>query len=271
MTLTAVAPGVHAWLQLPSGLGRANAGVVVDEDGVTLVDTLMVASQWEPFGEAVDELGRPIRRVVLTSSHIEFVGGTPRFWQAAMYGSAQTSAHLDQPANVEVLRRLFPDHAAELPDDLATRRVSHVVQEAAQLTPAVQAIPVGGQMEENLVALVPGADVLLAGAMCAFGVTPLVFQGDPGLWADTLDELADLASVIVPGHGPVGGVEEVRDLQGYLRACVEADGHPEAIPDGPWDTWPGRELDPVNVERAAMLARGDTGVPPSLLQRVGLA
>ena len=41
--LDSLLPGVHAWLQLPGGPGRANAGVVVDEDGVTVVDTLLDA------------------------------------------------------------------------------------------------------------------------------------------------------------------------------------------------------------------------------------
>jgi hypothetical protein len=107
--------------------------------------------------------------------------------------------------------------------------------------------------------------------MCAFGVAPLAHQGDPAAWADQLDELIALAPVIVPGHGPIGGEEEVRELQAYLRACVAADGDPSRIPPGPWDAWLGREHDVVNVERAAMLARGDDGVPPSLLRHLGLA
>ena len=51
--LEQLAQGVHAWLQLPGGVGRTNAGVVVDEDGLTVVDTLMVPSQWQEFGAAV--------------------------------------------------------------------------------------------------------------------------------------------------------------------------------------------------------------------------
>ncbi len=72
-----IAGGVAAWLG-DGPFGRPNAGVVVDADGLTLVDTLMVPSQWEPFGDALDQLGRHVRRVVLTSSHIPFVGGTGR-------------------------------------------------------------------------------------------------------------------------------------------------------------------------------------------------
>ena len=84
----------------------------------------------------------------------------------------------------------------------------------------------GGQMTENLVALVPGAQILFAGAMCSFGAAPLCWQGRPARWADELDRLVELAPIVVPGHGPIGGDEEVRDLQAYLRACVAAGGDP---------------------------------------------
>ena len=57
-------------------VGVSNAGVVVDDDGLTVIDTLMVRSQWEPFAAAVDRLGRPVRRILLTHAHIDHVGGT---------------------------------------------------------------------------------------------------------------------------------------------------------------------------------------------------
>ncbi len=72
--------------------------------------------------------------------------------------------------------------------------------------------------------------------------------------------------MIVPGHGPVGGASEVRDLQAYLRHCVEG-----TIPPGPWDQWSERaERDPINIEKAAMLRAGDDGMPPSMLTAIGL-
>lgn len=261
--------GVYAWLQEPSRFGRPNAGVIVEDDGVTVVDTLMVPSQWTPFAAAVTDLGLPVRRVVLTSSHIEFVGGTGVFRLSAIYGSRQTSAHLDQPADVDVFRHLLPEFADEFVE-VTTRPVSHLVTESAMITPAVGAIATGGELVENLMALVPGAGILFAGAMCSFGVTPLCFQGDPERWADALDDVIALAPIVVPGHGPIGGEEEVREQQAYLRAVVAAKGDPGAIPPGPWDRWTNREHDVVNVERAAMLARGDTDVPPSMLRAAGL-
>lgn len=265
-------PGVYAELAAEPRHGAANATVVVDDDGITVVDTLMVPSQWDPFGAAVDALGLPIRRVALTSPNVEFSGGTTRFRLAAVYGTPQASAHLDQPADPALFRRLHPDFAAEFDDEFSTRPVSHVVDAPVQLTAAITLVPTGGQLAENLVAVLPGAGVVLAGAMCSFGVTPNAAQGDPARWASQLDRLLDLAPVIVPGHGPVGGEEEVRELQAYLRACVEAEGDVARLDDGPWRTWSGAaEWDPVNVERAALLAEGRDEPPPTLLARLGLA
>ncbi|MGQ0617115.1 MAG: hypothetical protein ACT4PW_08990 [Acidimicrobiia bacterium] len=270
MSLDPLAPGVLAWMQEPSGHGRANAGVVVDADGITVVDTLFTPSQSEPFAVALDQLGRPVRRVVLTSSNAEFSGGSNRFRLAAVYGRPQASAHLDQPAVPDVLRALYPAVADEVDDDFVTRSVSHVIDAAVQLTPAAAAIPLRGQQAENLVVAVPGAGLVFAGAMCSFGVTPLAHQGDPAAWADALDDLLDLAPVVVPGHGPIGGEEEVRELQAYLRACVAAAGDVARMRGGPWQQWSARENDEVNVERAQLLAVGDDRIPPSLLRRLGL-
>jgi cyclase len=262
--------GVYAWLQVRGGRGRPNAGAVVDSDGVTVIDTLMTPDQYEPFAGAVEELGLPVRRAVLTGSSIEQAGGTARFKLAAIYGSPQASVHLDQPPNTDSWRALYPDHAASF-DDVVTRPVSHVVASDVQLTAAVAVLTTGGQMAENLVVLVPGAQILFAGAMCSFGAAPLCWQGDPAGWADELDRLAELAPVVVPGHGPIGGEEEVRALQGYLRACVAAEGDPGRVGPGPWSEWRDREHDVVNVERAALLADGDDAVPPSMLRLAGLS
>jgi glyoxylase-like metal-dependent hydrolase (beta-lactamase superfamily II) len=269
VALDLLATGVLAWMQEPARRGRPNAGVVVDADGVTVVDTLMTPDQYEPFAAEVEAIGMPVRRIVLTGSSVEQAGGTGRFKLAAVYGSRQASVHLDQPPNVDSWRALYPDAAGF--DEVTTRAVSHVVADDVQLTPAVTVVVTGGQMAENLVALVAGAQVLFAGAMCTFGATPLCWQGDPARWADELERLIDLAPIVVPGHGPIGGEEEVRDLQAYLRACAAAGGDPAGIGRGPWDDWTDRAHDVVNVERAALLAAGEDAVPSSMLRLAGQA
>lgn len=270
--LTEIGDGVFAWLQPGGRTGRANAGVVLDDDGITVVDTLMVRSQWEPFAAAVVELELPVRRTVLTHAHIDQVGGTKAFPAAAVYGSDATSDALDQPMPIDGYRHFMPGFAEEFDDlaELGTRPVTHLVEGAAQLTPRVELLPASGHTAGDLLVLVADCDVCFAGDLCSFGVTPLGFQADLAAWADVLDVVVELADVIVPGHGPIGGESEVRDLQGYLRACVAAAGDVRAIGSGPWDSWLEREHDAINVERAAMLAAGDESMPPSMLKAIGL-
>lgn len=270
MALTELDDGVFAWLAEDPGPGRPNAGVVVEDDGVTVVDSLMVPSQAQPFAAAVEALGLPVRRLVLTSSHLEYAGGTTFFPRPAVYGTAQVSAHLDQPPDVGVLRRLYPEQAHELDDELRTRPVTHVVTERTKLTHDIHAVLVRGDLDENLVLAVPRCGVVFGGATCSFGVTPLAFQSDPTAWADSLADIAALGPRLVPGHGPIGDGDDLLAQSAYLYACVDAAGDASAIPPGPWDQWSARANDEVNVERAALLTSGDTRIPPSMLRRAGL-
>jgi cyclase len=268
LELTEIADGVYAWLQPGGETGVSNAGVVVDDDGLTIIDTLMVRSQWEPFAAAVAELDRTVKRVVLTHAHIDHVGGTTAFRNAMILGTRYTSDLLDQSMPLDAYKAFMPAFAEEF-DDLAeagTRPVSHLVDDAAQMTYRIELLPANGHTDGDLMVLVADADVLFAGDLCFFGVTPLAFQGDPATWVNVLDAVAELAETIVPGHGPIGGEAEVRVLQEYLRHCVGG-----TIPPGPWDSWPEREQrDLINIEKAAMLRDGDGGMPPSMLRAIGL-
>lgn len=270
MALLPVADGVFAWLADRPGRGRANAGVVVDDDGITVVDTLMVGSQWRPFAAAVAELGLPVRRIVLTSARIDYVGGTRAFPHAAVYGSPATSDALDQPMPVDAYRTFMPDLDEEIAElgEIGTRPTTHLIDDAGVLTARCEVLPVTGHTAGDVLVIVEDADVLFAGGIASFGVTPLGFQADLPTWIGVLDALPDLADRIVPGHGSIGAEPEVAAQRAYLQACVDAAGDPAAIPPGPWDRWTEREFDAINVERAAMLARGDDALPPSMLRAI---
>lgn len=265
--------GAQAWMHDEVRPGASNSGVVVDDDGITVVDAQLTPRLGAELFAVVDGLGLPVRRLALTSSHMPFVGGSSAFTLPAVYGTPQVSAHLDQPANLDTCRALYPDDVDDLLAiaELGCRRVTHTVTEGAWLSSSVVAAPLSGELDENLIVQVPEAQVVFAGAMCSFGVTPMAGLGDPAAWADSLDTLLQWGEIFVPGHGPIGGREEVETLQAYLRACADAEGDPGRLADGPWKSWPGADYHRVNIDRAAALAAGDPAPQPSLLALLGLS
>ncbi len=275
MLTVEVAPGAYALCASEARFGNANLGLVIDGDGLTIIDSLctpkLAVEADDEIKQLTDNLGLRLKRVVLTSSRIPFTGGSTVFWRSAFYGSEPVSDQLDQPVNTMVLKRLIPQHATAFHGEFVTRPITHTIGEAALLTDAAVVHLVPGEGPLTTVVQLPGAEVVFLGALGSFGVTPLAFDGDPAAWADSLDAVAALGTTFVPGHGMPGGVESLGEQAAYLRHCVAADGDVSAIPSGPWDRWTDRRFDEVNVERAARLARGDADTPQAMYRLLGLS
>lgn len=269
-----LATGVFALCASEPRFGDSNLGLVIDADGLSLIDSMstpaLAAEADTEIKALTAHLELPIKRVVLTSSRIPFAGGSTIFWRAAFFGSEPVSEQLDQPVNTVVLKQLLPQHAAAFHGDFVTRPVTHTIGEAAQLTDAAVVHVLPGETALNTVVQLPAAGIVFLGALGSFGVTPLAFDGDPAAWADSLDAVADLGSTFVPGHGLPAERSALADQAAYLRACVAADGDPAAIPAGPWDNWTDRRFDEVNVERATRLSRGDHDTPQAMYRLLGL-
>jgi len=259
-----IAPGVYAWLVEESSHSATNSGVAVAMDGLTVIDAGPTPRAAAPLAEAVAELtDLPVRRLVYSGSHIDVVGGSTAFPLAGVYGSGQCSHHLDQEPNPAVWARLNPGHDFT---EVSTRPVSHTVTEAAHLCPASIAVPTGGPQFESLVVQVPSANVVFAGLVATFGSVPLGYEADFPRWIEALDQMAEWGEVFVPAHGPIGGVEELRELRSYFDAVLAAKGDRSAMAEGPWDYWADQHFTSINVERAHMLQLGDPSPPPSLLE-----
>ncbi len=273
--LVQLGQGVYAFTHPHPRFGNSNVGLVIDADGLTIIDTTATPEQAEVTVRAIDqlagELGLPIKRVIVSSSRVAFTGGSTIFWSAAFYGSEVTSAQLDAPANPLAFRALLPELAGAYHDEFATRPITHTVAERAQLTRAMVLDPLAGESAGNLVAFVESANVVFAGAFATFGVTPLGHDCYPTRWIAGLRGLAEAGVTVVPGHGPVGGAADLDDLAGYLEACRQAASSAGAeLPSGPWDGWTDRRFDQVNIDRTRLLAVGRDEPPASMFALLGL-
>ena len=79
----------YAWLNDEHRPGATNSGVVVDDDGITVIDAQLTPARGAELFAAIDALGRPVRRLAFTSSHMPFVGGSAAFLLPAVYGTAR--------------------------------------------------------------------------------------------------------------------------------------------------------------------------------------
>ena len=109
---------------------------------------------------------------------------------------------------------------------------------------------------------VPEERVVFAGDVLFRLCTPMGWTGSYQKWSECLDLILELdPEVIVPGHGPVCGVEGVTEMRAYLeyvrtesKKCFdEGLSSLEAakkIDFGPYGDWKGSSRLYMNVERA---------------------
>ena len=99
--------------------------------------------------------------------------------------------------------------------------------------------------------------------------TPIGWEGTYERWTTALDRIAALnPSVVVPGHGPLCGIEGVREMKAYLEyvrgesqrcfnAGLSALDAAKRIELGPYAEWTEPERLIFNVERAYREFRGE--------------
>ena len=101
MNLIELGRGVFCLTATERGYGYTNVGLLIDADGLTVVDTGPCPAFGHTARREILDLTRqlelPIKRVVLTSSRAPFAGGGWAFWQAGFYGTEATSDDLDAP------------------------------------------------------------------------------------------------------------------------------------------------------------------------------
>ena len=122
---------------------------------------------------------------------------------------------------------------------------------------------------------VPKERVLFAGDLIFRRCTPMGWVGTFEKWFEALDFICDelRPEVIVPGHGPVCGIQGASEMKAYLQyvrdesyACFQSGlAAPDAasrIELGPYSDWISPERIYLNVERAYREFKGEPADKP---------
>lgn len=223
-TLKQIGPGVYAAIDGPEGTSGANAGVVIGDDGVLVIDSFFNPHATEALvGEIRKLTDKPIRYVVNTHYHIDHTAGDGVLKQAG----AIIIAHRNVRAwvhseNLHLLgTHLTPKYraliaAVPLPDITTTKPLTIWLGKREVIVE-----PELGHTGGDLMVRVPDAKVLFCGDILWNHVSPNIIDGNVATWTAELDAIAKrpdaAATIFVPGHGDVATVRDVADMAAYFR------------------------------------------------------
>jgi glyoxylase-like metal-dependent hydrolase (beta-lactamase superfamily II) len=228
-----------------SELLQNNAVVVQGRAGVLLIDPGIRGSEMVCLANDLRELGQPVVAGFSTHPDWDHVLWHAELGEAPRYGTARCAAYMrdllsDADWKSRVAEGLPPEIADEVPLDLFGL-ITGLPAETAQIPwdgSQVRIIEHPAHAPGHAALLIEERGVLVAGDMLSDVLIPMldVEAADPiedylvGL--RLLEGVADDVDVLVPGHGSVGGADQVRARIDQDRAYVHAlrDG---GVPDDP--------------------------------------
>jgi glyoxylase-like metal-dependent hydrolase (beta-lactamase superfamily II) len=232
--LTQVAEGV---LVHQSELLQNNAVVVQGRAGVLLIDPGIQGSEMACLANDLRELGQPVVAGFSTHPDWDHVLWHAELGEAPRYGTARCAAYMrDLLSNADwkarVAEGLPPEIAEEIPLDLFGL-ITGLPAETAQIPwdgPQVRIIEHPAHAPGHAALFIEERGVLVAGDMLSDVLIPMLDDfnstNDPiedyliGL--RLLEGVADDVDVLIPGHGSVGGADQVRARIEQDRAYVQA-------------------------------------------------
>jgi glyoxylase-like metal-dependent hydrolase (beta-lactamase superfamily II) len=254
--LTQVAEGV---LIHESEFCQSNAVVVHGRAGVLLIDPGVLDSEMADLASDLRELGQPVVTGFSTHPHWDHLLWHADLGAAPRYGTARCAATVrdrlpDARAKARVAEVMIPpDIAGQVPLDLLGL-ITGLPAEMAQIPwdgPSVRIIEHHAHAPGHAALLIEERGVLVAGDMLSDVLIPIFDLNDTADPIESylaalrlLEGVAGDVEVLVPGHGSIGGADQVRARIDQDRAYVHAvrDAHvpsdprvgPAAAPGWEW-------------------------------------
>jgi glyoxylase-like metal-dependent hydrolase (beta-lactamase superfamily II) len=237
-----VGDGLFAYLQPDGGWGWSNAGLVVDGESTLLIDTLfdlrLTEEMLQAMRRAVPSAAR-IDTLVNTHANGDHCYGNQLVGDALIVASARTAEEMTElpPAAMAMLvqqapqmgvlgeffLRCFGDFEFDgiepvLPKQTFSGELSLRVGERE-----LQLIEVGpAHTRGDTLVHVPAERVLFTGDVLFAGAHPIAWAGPVSNWIAACERILALdPQAIIPGHGPLSTVEQVRELRDYFEYLYE--------------------------------------------------
>jgi cyclase len=236
--LQEVGDGVYAYLQPNGSWGWSNAGLVADGEGTLLVDTLFDLALTEEMLRAMrDAVPAAVRIDTLVNTHAngDHCYGNQLLGDARIVASERTAAEMTElpPAAMAALVEQAPgmgelgaffldcfgafDFAGielALPGETFSGELEMRVGDRE-----LRLIEVGpAHTRGDTLVYAPAERVLFSGDILFAQAHPIAWAGPVSNWIDACERILAMdVGVIVPGHGPLAGLDDVRELKAYFE------------------------------------------------------
>jgi glyoxylase-like metal-dependent hydrolase (beta-lactamase superfamily II) len=214
---------------------QSNAVVVQGRAGVLLIDPGIQGDEMACLANDLRELGQTVVAGFSTHPHWDHLLWHAKLGEAPRYGTARCAAAIrdllsDAGWKARVAEMLPPDIAEEIPLDLFGLSTG-LTAETAQIPwdgPQVRIVEHQAHAPGHAALLIEERGVLVAGDMLSDALIPMLdlHTADPTedylAALRLLEGVADDVDVLIPGHGSVGGADQVRARIQQDRAYVHA-------------------------------------------------
>jgi cyclase len=225
--LLELAPGVFAYVQPDGSWFINNTGVVCGRDQLVCIDACATEARTREFLTATRAVSdQSVRVLVNTHHHPDHTNGNGLLGAPVIAAHSLCRAEMAQmagppppgvfdPVTWGQIDPRLPNLCFEERLDLHTG--GHHLTLLHHGTPA--------HTTNDVVVWLPEQRILFAGDLAFNGGTPFALSGSVSGWLEVLWELERLGpDIVVPGHGPVGGPELLRQTGDYLRFVEDAAG-----------------------------------------------
>jgi glyoxylase-like metal-dependent hydrolase (beta-lactamase superfamily II) len=225
---------------------QSNAVVVQGRAGVLLIDPGIQGSEMAALANDLRELGQPVVAGFSTHPHWDHLLWHARLGAAPRYGTARCAATVqallsDAHWKDRVAKGLPPEFAEEIPLDLFGL-ITGLPAETARIPwdgPQVRIIEHQAHAPGHAALLIEERGVLVAGDMLSDVLIPMFDLMNAANPIEDylaalrlLEGVTDDVDVLVPGHGSIGGADQVRARIDQDRAYVHA-LRDAGVPDDP--------------------------------------
>lgn len=257
-TCTEIKEGIYAAIVKDGQGALGNAGFVDLGDGILIFDTFMIPQAASALRQTAEELtGKKVKYVVNSHYHGDHTNGNVIFKDTVIISTAATREKIQesyQNRDIPAMKAGMSSYFSQLEERIAEEQNDHmrqalefdlsdkrlyaealdlfeevlptvIVDEKLVIEGSARTVELyhfgGGHTESDLFMYLPKEQVLYAGDLVLVHNHAWMGHGNPHEWLNILEKMEPFSvRTIVPGHGQVGGYEDIQIMKEYIGDMI---------------------------------------------------